>query len=155
MVYNDGTVRNWSFGGGSASGLVINEGCFIIQGVSGDLAAGVTTDLLVNGGILVVANGSVNTNLTVSGDTALQVYGSSTIINGINLNYQEGDEYYHFSVENGVAKNLVITDGGFYYSGDGTVIENSIVEGSREHTVVTLIMPTVFCRSAVAVLLRM
>ena len=68
----------------------------------------------------------MNTNLTITGVTALQVYGSATIINGIDMNYQEGDEYYNFSVENGVAQNLVITNGGFYYSGDGTVIENSI-----------------------------
>ncbi len=134
--FADGTVRNWSFGNGTADGLVINSGCFVIQGISADgkTDAGVTNNLLINDGILVVANGSMNTNLTITGDTALQVYGSATIINGINMNYQEGDEYYNFSVENGVAQNLVITNGGFYYSGDGTVIENSIVEGGREHT---------------------
>ena len=136
-VYADGTVRNWSFGGGTASGLVINSGCFVIQGptvVSGveTETAGVTKDLYIDGGILVVAGSSVNDGITVVNDAALQVYGASTITNGVNLDFAEGDQFYNFSVVDGLATNLYITNGGFYYSSEGTTIENSIITGQRD-----------------------
>ncbi|MEA4863449.1 MAG: hypothetical protein VB042_09100, partial [Victivallaceae bacterium] len=123
-----GTTVNWSFGQGSASNLYINSGCFVIQGISttGATDAGTTSNLTVDGGILVVANGSVNTGMVVKNHTALQIYGSAVITSGVN---QDTGEV--FNVASGLATNLLIESGGFYYSNAGTVIEDSVVTGKR------------------------
>ena len=129
---SSGTTVNWSFGQGSAANLYINSGCFVIQGNStaSSTDAGVTSNLTIDGGILVVANGSVNTDLKSKRNTALQIYGSSTISGAVNQ-----DTGAVFSVLGGVASGLLIENGGFYMcsfnSGTGTLIKDSVITGSR------------------------
>ncbi|MGE4302159.1 MAG: beta strand repeat-containing protein, partial [Victivallaceae bacterium] len=124
----DGTKTSWSFGQGTAKNMYINSGCFVIQGIStaGATDAGVTENTTLDGGILVVANGSVNTGMITRNNAALQIYGSANITGGVNQ-----DTGATFSVVGGVASGLLIENGGFYYSNAGTVIEDSVVTGKR------------------------
>ncbi|MDD4818052.1 MAG: hypothetical protein PHI85_08805 [Victivallaceae bacterium] len=130
-TYTDasGKTVNWSFGQGKVENLVINSGCFVVQGISsaGAVDGGVATNLTVNNGIVVFGNGASATGLKISSGTALQIY-SNAEVSGVNT-----DTGAAFEVAGGSGTGLLIENGGFFNIGSGGAISDSEITGSRSH----------------------
>ncbi|MEA4862669.1 MAG: beta strand repeat-containing protein [Victivallaceae bacterium] len=120
--YADGTTANWSFGNGAASGMIINSGTFVVNGVSSAGAddGGSATDITVNHGTLIIGNGATVTGLVTTGASALRIYGGATI-SGIDK-----DTGKTISVSGGIGDDLVINRGGFYSVGDGQTLRDTV-----------------------------
>ena len=145
-VKNDGTIVNFSCGNGYAENMIVEDGTFTLNGYTGaytesTLGSGaiVKNTTMING-LYVQGNLAYSDGLTVSGNTAIQVYSYAEITNGVNLDESEDSIYRNFSLKDGVASGFILENGGFLVlagelvSTDGTL--PTIPAGSATNIIV-------------------
>ncbi|MEA4862310.1 MAG: beta strand repeat-containing protein [Victivallaceae bacterium] len=124
-VFDDGTSAGFSIAGKVASGLFFNNGgTFTVAG------GGSAMNVSLNSAVMYMAVGAVASGIAMRNDTSLMI-STGTTLSGINYNYLEGAGQYEFTVADGVASHLVISDGGFLSLGSGDYAIQIDVVGSR------------------------